>query len=145
MQSQHIAALVARVFWFSWGKRKSVCSIESDLTVTLLSSRNFSFSLNEANFIPAASAASLTESVLSKTRDLRNRKWKRYNYLYNYCKFRNNDAELLLGRTGGQQVPGHPLTSLQAVQGVAKTTSYQMAQSLIGRHWESWSAMIGQL
>ena len=43
---------------------------------------------------------------------------------------------LLEGRSG-QQAPGLPSGNVQAASGVARTRSYQTAQSLIGRHFDS--------
>jgi hypothetical protein len=52
---------------------------------------------------------------------------------------------LLEGRSG-QQAPGLPSGNVQAASGVAnRTRSYQTAQSLIGRHFDSNPPIEGQL
>ncbi len=53
--------------------------------------------------------------------------------------------EILFAGRSGQQAPGPPSAKAQPVPGVAKTRSYQTAQSLTGRHFDSKPPTAGQI
>jgi hypothetical protein len=54
------------------------------------------------------------------------------------------NLKILFAGRSGQQAPGPPSAKAQAAPGVAKTRSYQTAQSLTGRHFDSNPPTLGQ-